>query len=65
MSRAIGVDLHKNSFTVCFYESDEQYTLKTYRVSRMGLAAFRKQLQADDELAVESTGNTAFFVRER
>jgi len=30
----------------------------------VGLAAFRKQLQADDELAVESTGNTAFFVRE-
>jgi len=64
MGRSVGVDLHKNSFTVCFYESEERYTFKTYRVSRVGLAAFRKQLQAADELAVESTGNTAFFVRE-
>jgi len=63
MRRAVGVDLHKNSFTVCFYESEARHTFKTYRVSRVGLAAFRKQLQVDDELAVESTGNTAFFVR--
>jgi len=64
MGRSLGVDLHKNSFTVCVYESEERYTFKTYRVSRVGLAAFRKQLKAEDELAVESTGNTAFFVRE-
>jgi transposase len=64
MGRSIGVDLHKTSFTVCFYTAEEAYTFKTYRMSRMGLAAFRKHLQPDDELAVESTGNTAFFVRE-
>ncbi len=64
MGRAVGVDLHKNSFTVCFYESEAAHTFKTYRVSVVGLGAFRKQLQAEDELAVESTGNTAFFVRE-
>ena len=64
MGRAVGVDLHKNSLTVCFYESDAAYTFKTYPVSRSGLTAFRKQLQTEDEVAVESTGNTAFFVRE-
>lgn len=64
MGRSIGVDLHKNSFTACFYESETAYTFKTYRVSRLGLVAFRKHLKADDELAVESTGNTGFFVRE-
>jgi len=64
MGRSIGVDLHKTQFTVCFYQTEQAYTFKTYRVSRQGLTAFRKQLRTEDELAVESTGNTAFFVRE-
>jgi transposase len=64
MRRFIGVDLHKNSFTVCFYRSDEEHEFKTYKVSQKGLGDFKKKLLSADELAVESTGNTAYFVRE-
>lgn len=64
MSRFIAVDLHKNSFTSCSYKSEDDYKLKTYRVSSKGLAVFKESLSRKDEVAVESTGNTAFFVRE-
>lgn len=64
MGRSIGVDLHKNSFRVCFYESEIQYEFKTYPVSKTGLEAFKKHLKRSDEVAVESTGNTGFFARE-
>ncbi|MFA5062817.1 MAG: IS110 family transposase [Candidatus Omnitrophota bacterium] len=64
MGRMIGVDLHKNSFTICSYKSEDDYKLKTHRVSPKGIEAFKASLTRYDELAVESTGNTAFFVRE-
>jgi transposase len=64
MGRFIGVDLHKTSFTNCFFESESKHELKTYRVSAKGITDFKKHLQPDDEVAVESTGNTAYFVRE-
>jgi len=64
MGRYIAVDLHKNSFTSCSYKSDDDYKLKTHSVSAKGLAAFKESLARGDEVAVESTGNTAFFVRE-
>lgn len=64
MGRVIGVDLHKNSFTSCSYKSEDDYKLKTHKVSPKGIEAFKTSLTRYDELAVESTGNTAFFVRE-
>lgn len=64
MGRFIAVDLHKNSFTSCSYKSEDDYKLKTHRVSFKGLEGFRSSLTRNDEVAVESTGNTAFFVRE-
>lgn len=64
MGRFIGVDLHKTSFTNCFLTTESDYETKTYRVSPKGLEAFKKHLRPDDEVAVESTGNTAYFVRE-
>lgn len=64
MKRSIGVDLHKSAFTVCYYESEEKHEFKTYQVNRMNLGYFKNTLKKTDELAVESTGNTAFFVRE-
>jgi transposase len=63
MDRKIGVDLHKNSFRVCYYWSDKKYDFETYKVSAKGLEAFKKALKKTDELAVESTGNTGHFVR--
>ena len=64
MGRFIAVDLHKNSFTSCSYKSEDDYRVRTHRVSSKGLAAFRASLTRNDEIAVESTGNTAFFIRE-
>lgn len=64
MGRFVGVDLHKNCFTVCFYKSDSDHEMKTYKVGPKGLGDFKKHLGKEDEVAVESTGNTAYFVRE-
>jgi len=64
MGRAIAVDLHKTSFTVCFYNSEEDYEFKTYGVNQRGIEFFKANLKKTDEIAVESTGNTAYFVRE-
>lgn len=64
MGRFVGVDLHKTSFTVCFLRSENGHELKTYGVNAKGLGDFKKHLCKEDELAVESTGNTAYFVRE-
>lgn len=63
MGRKIGVDLHKNSFRVCYYENDKKYDFETHRVSVKGLEGFKKGLKKTDELAVESTGNTGHFFR--
>jgi transposase len=63
MGRKIGVDLHKNSFRVCYYVSDRKYDFETYLMSVKGLEGFKKGLKKTDELAVESTGNTGHFVR--
>ncbi|MCK4825025.1 IS110 family transposase [bacterium] len=64
MSRFVGVDLHKSSFTACFYRTESDHILKTYRVNPRGLSQFKTGLDKNDEIAVESTGNTAYFVRE-
>lgn len=60
--RFIGVDLHQNSFTVCFLNDDESSSLTTFKMSE--IASFQQQLLKTDELAVEATGNTRFFVRQ-
>jgi transposase len=57
----IGVDLHSNSFTVCYLEAAGQESFKTFRLTRAGLDAFRETLSPDDEAAVEATGNSSFF----
>ncbi len=64
MSRFIGVDLHKNSFTVCYLSKKGSYNLNNFSVSKSGIEAFKKTLTKKDQIAVESTGNTGYFVRE-
>ena len=63
MRRYIGVDLHKNTFTVC-YLSTEGREIKSFKVGTKGMESFKQTLIEDDELAAESTGNTGYFVRE-
>lgn len=64
MRRWIGVDLHKNSFTVCYMQKKDKHSLKTFRVSQQDVETFKKTLTKQDEVAVESTGNTGYFARE-
>ncbi|NJM36325.1 MAG: IS110 family transposase [Rhodomicrobium sp.] len=57
----IGVDLHTNSFTVCRRAADGSESFETLTLSRVDMARFCLSLDADDELAVEATGNSAWF----
>ena len=62
MTRYIGVDLHTNSITVCYLEEGEEERFKTYQLTAAALRCFKQSLSVKDELAVEATGNTNFFV---
>lgn len=62
MGRYIGVDLHTNSLTACYFESEEKMRFKTYQLTPSALRCFKQSLKADDKVAVEATGNTEFFV---
>lgn len=56
--RYVGVDLHQDNFVVCIREGNEQQfrRWKTEQVEE-----FAASLRRDDELAVETTGNTRWF----
>lgn len=58
--RFIGVDLHTNSLTACYLNEEGSEQVATYKLSE--LSAFVASLQADDQVAVEATGNTRYFV---
>jgi transposase len=64
MKRFIGVDLHKNRFTVCYMEENEEYELQDFNLDTPGMTAFKKTLTPEAEVAVEATGNTGYFGRE-
>lgn len=64
MERSIGVDLHKSCFTVCYLERNGKRHLAEFKVKPKEIEAFKKTLSNKDKLAVESTGNTRYFVRE-
>jgi len=57
----IGVDLHQNSFTVCRLAADGSETFETWQLCAADLDRFCLSLDADDEIAVEATGNSAWF----
>jgi len=57
----IGVDLHTTSFTVCRLEADGSEAFATYQLAAADLERFCLTLDADDEIAVEATGNAAWF----
>lgn len=60
--RYIGVDLHTNSLTACYLEEGKEERFKTYQLTPAGLRCFKQSLLLEDELSVESTGNTEFFI---
>ena len=59
MARYIGVDLHRNQFTVCILAENGREYLSEYRLEQ--LPHFVSKLRPTDELAVEVTGNTRLF----
>ncbi|NQY82138.1 MAG: IS110 family transposase [Alphaproteobacteria bacterium] len=60
----IGADLHTNSFTICHLETGGNEVLVTYQLGRSDLEQFCLTLNADNEIAVEATGNSAWFCEE-
>jgi len=59
--RYMGVDLHTNSFTVCYLESGTDHErIQTYNLQK-DLEQFIAGLQKTDEVAFEATGNSGFF----
>ena len=59
MARYIGVDLHRNQFTVCLIAENGREYLSEYRLDE--LPRFVSKLRPTDEVAVEVTGNTRLF----
>lgn len=56
-----GVDLHKRQFTVCFMDKSERTKLCVYGVHETGFKEFQKAVHPGMEVAVEATGNAAYF----
>ena len=59
--RYIGVDLHKTNFVVCYLEVDETARTETFPFTTDGLSRFTRQLDREDEVAVEATQNIYHF----
>lgn len=61
MGRYVGIDLHKNMFVACFWGGEDRQQVIRYPLEQID--RFVKELRTDDVVGVESTGNTAYFVR--
>ena len=59
--RNIGVDLHETSFQCC-YLSENQTGFSKFSLSE--LEVFKRELRESDRLAVESTGNSRWFMNQ-
>ena len=59
MKRYLGVDLHRTQFTVCTRLENGRTYLRQWPMRELKL--FAAQLKKEDEVAVESTGNTRLF----
>jgi transposase len=57
----VGVDLHTNSFTACRRDADGSESFETFALSPADLDRFCLTLDAEDEVAFEATGNSAWF----
>jgi transposase len=57
--RYIGIDLHRNRFTCCIQLENERTYVTEWELADLG--KFVKKLRANDEIAVEITGNTRLF----
>src|SRR5476651_2321588 len=60
--RYIGVDLHTTQITVCYLTEKEEFTIAKYQFCE--IERFVSGLSLADEIAVEATGNTRWFVEQ-
>lgn len=58
--RHIGIDLHTNTFTACYRESDSKERIQTFNLQK-DFDKFIAGLEKTDEVAIEATGNSCFF----
>jgi transposase len=58
----LGVDLHTNSFTVCYRSRQGKQRVATFDIK--SIDKFRRTLRKQDAVAVEATGNTAWFAEQ-
>lgn len=63
MQRYVGVDLHKNSFQVC-YKAKNRITQRRYEVSPLGIKRFKESLSKVDEVGIEATCNARYLAGE-
>ena len=63
MKRYIGIDLHTNSFTCCVLHVDGSEAIRTWPLQGGGLEQFINGLHAGDAVAIEATGNAAYFCK--
>ncbi len=56
----IGVDLHTTNLTVCYLKTKDEYQFRKYALTE--IEQFLESLSAEDELALEATGNTRWLV---
>lgn len=64
MWKYVGVDLHKNQFTVCFMDEEEHVKMERYGLNPSALKQFKATLHPEMEIAVEATLNSAYFYDE-
>lgn len=63
MGRFVGVDLHRNSFLVCFFDAEKgEKKFRNYYLCC--IREFLMDLKEDDLVAVEATVNARFFKKE-
>ena len=43
MRRHIGVDLHKNNFTVCYLKEGDKYDIRVFSVNKEGIRKVMRQ----------------------
>jgi transposase len=57
----VGVDLHKNQFSVYWKKGEGKGIFKEYPMTARGITEFKKKLDKETEVAIEATGNSKFF----
>lgn len=64
MSKVVGVDLHKTQFTVCFMDERNDVVIKRYGMDKVGIEEFKKEIDKETIVGIESGINSDYFYDE-